>query len=735
MVATTAYLIYLDRVITSTFEGRRWSLPARVYARPLEIYEGLALSAADLEVELRRVGYRIVRDAPEPGTYTRRNEEVQVYLRPFHFSDGPREAVPITVEFSGSRVRRVTSERAEATLVTLEPPVIGSIFPTHGEDRLIVIPTETPKLLTDTLKMVEDRNFDTHSGFDLEGIARALWVNLREGQVRQGGSTLTQQLVKSYYLDNSRRVWRKVKELLMAVILELRFEKADLMNAYVNEIYLGQDGDRAVHGFGLGSQFYFNKPLSELAPHEIATLVAVIRGPSYYDPFRHPERAKARRDLVLHTMHDFDLIDDATFERAIAKPLGISGDARRGGGYYPAFMDLVRQQLRQDYDAEELASRGYRIFTTLDPRVQDLAERAVTRTLSGIESWRKLPQGELEAAMLVTSTQTGDVLALIGGREAAYQGFNRVLNARRPVGSLIKPVIYLTAFESGRYHLASIIDDAPLSLPLDRKTNWEPKNFDNEIHGAVPIVRALGDSLNLATVHLGLDIGVETVANRLGALLDEEPPAALPSLLLGAIDLTPLEMTRVYGVFASGGFRAPVKSVLSVEDETGATLKRYPLKVDQVADASAVAELVAGMKAVMQRGTGATSAFASRGVAGKTGTSDDYRDSWFAGFDSKTLTVVWVGYDDNRVSGLTGSNGAMLVWDALMTELSPGAVPVPTPREFADVEVDYETGYRATAACGNPLSLPIPYDAYVPPKPGCGLTLRDWGERIKEWFQ
>src|SRR5262245_32309677 len=629
VVFVSAYLLYLDHVITSTFEGRRWSLPARVYARPLEIYDGLPLSAADFEVELKRVGYRAARGAPTPGTYARNAEEVRAYLRPFQFSDGLRAEQQITVSFSGARVRRVIQTGGDdITLMSLEPPVIGSIFPTHGEDRLIVIPTDTPQLLTDTLKVVEDRKFDTHSGFDPSGIARALWVNVRSGEVRQGGSTLTQQLVKSYYLDNSRHIWRKVKELLMAVILELRFEKADLMNAYVNEIYLGQDGDRAVHGFGLGSQFYFNKPLSELAPQEIATLVAVIRGPSYYDPFRHPERAKARRDLVLKTMHEFNLIDEATYKRAVATPLGLSGETRRGGGYYPAFMDLVRQQLKQDYDPEDLATHGYRLFTTLDPRVQDYAERAVVRTLSGIESWRKLPTDELEAAMLVTSTQTGDVLALIGGREAAYQGFNRVLYARRPVGSLMKPIVYLTAFESGQYNLASIIDDAPLVLPLDRKTNWEPKNFDGEVHGPVALVRALGDSLNLATVRLCMAVGVDAVADRLGALLNEDPPAALPSLLLGAVDLSPLQMARVYGVFASGGFRAPVKSVLSVEDEEGTTLKRYPLELDQVADPDAVAELTAGMKAVMARGTGAKSAFASRGVAGKTGTSDDYRDSW-----------------------------------------------------------------------------------------------------------
>ena len=250
----------------------------------------------------------------------------------------------------------------------LEPPLIGSFFAIHGEDRLIVTPAETPPLLTDALKVVEDRNFDTHAGFDLKGIARAAWADLRAGDLAQGGSTLTQQLVKSYFLDNRRTLLRKLKELAMAVILDARYTKDDLLNAYINEIYLGQDGERAIHGFGLGSQFYFNKPLSELDPAEIALLIAVIRGPSYYNPFTHPERAHARRDLVLGLMFEFGLISEQAHKAAIHQPLALTRSARQGGGYYPAFLDLVREQLGHDYDATELASRGYRVFTTLSPR-------------------------------------------------------------------------------------------------------------------------------------------------------------------------------------------------------------------------------------------------------------------------------------------------------------------------------------------------------------------------------
>ncbi len=728
------YLLYLDHLITSTFDGRRWSVPARVYAQPLELYPGLAVEADEIEVELKRLGYRrgpLNLDAP--GNYTHTGNEIRATLRAFTFSDGPRAPIDIRVRIADHAIDTLYENGEPASLVRLEPPLIGSFFASHGEDRIITTPEETPTLLSEGLKAVEDRNFDTHAGFDLKGIARAAIADLRSGELSQGGSTLTQQLVKSYFLDNRRTVWRKLKEIAMAVILDARYQKADLLNAYINEIYLGQDGERAVHGFGLGSQFYFNKPLSELDPAEIALLIAVIRGPSYYNPFTHPDRARSRRDLVLGLMSEFGLITAEQHAKAIRQPLALTRSARQGGGYYPAFLDLVREQLGHDYDATELASRGYRVFTTLEPRVQDAAERAVATTLDRIEIDRKLPRGDLEAAVLVANNQTGEISAVVGGRKAGFQGFNRALNARRPVGSLLKPVVYLTALESGDYNLASIIEDAPL-LQTDVRSKtppWEPHNFDNEVHGPVPLVRGLGDSLNLATVRLGEAVGVEKVAARIATFAGIEQPPAYPSLLLGAIDLTPLEMTRLYGVIASGGFATPVKTVLAVEDEAGATLNRYPLEMQQVAQPEAVAQLTYALTMVMQHGTARASRFAMQGVAGKTGTSDDFRDSWFAGFDATHLAVVWVGYDDNRDTKLTGSAGGLQVWDALMASLHPAPVALTTPTGFDLQMIDYATGGLTRADCGEPVTVPIPYNARLPAVPGCGSSFL---ERFRQWF-
>lgn len=727
------WLFLLDRTVTSTFEGRRWSVPAQVYAQPLELYAGRRLSEEQFTFELDRLGY-VAGRLDGPGSYRVEGSAVRAVLRPFAFADGARDSTPVRVRFAGPSVVAVDDRAGRPLdLIRVEPPLIGSIFPSHGEDRLIVPPGGTPKLLLEALKAVEDRHFDTHHGFDPKAMLRALYVNLRAGEVEQGGSTLTQQLVKSYYLDNRRTLGRKLKELAMAVLLELHFDKADLLNAYVNEIYLGQDGARAIHGFGLASQFYFARPLDDLDPHEIALLVAVIRGPSYYNPFRHPERARARRDLVLDTMAKFDLIDAATARRAKAKDLGVLRLGRRAGRYYPAFMDLVRSQLDRDYDRELLASNGFRIFTTLDPVVQESAERAVAKTLERIEARRHLAPGSLQTAVVVTNPQTGEVQAVVGSRDAGSRGFDYAVNGRRPIGSLVKPVVYLTALEADpNLTLASIIDDTSVKVTEQGGRTWTPRNFSGRSHGPVPVIRALAESYNLATVNLGLATGVDRVARRMGELLGGTPPDAYPSLLLGAVELSPLEVAQLYGTFAGTGFSAPVKSVLAVEDRAGDRLDRYPLVTRQVADPRDVLQVNHALKTVMTRGTGKSSLYAGRGVAGKTGTSDDYRDAWFAGFDADRLAVVWVGHVNNESTGLTGATGALPIWDALMSELPVTPVEMPVPTGFQLRQIDFETGERADASCGDPVTVPLPSDLRLPVKDGCPTTL---GERIRAWFQ
>ena len=726
------YLIYLDRTITGTFEGRRWSVPAAVYAEPLELYPGAALTASDLVTELLRLGYQS-RSASQPGTYQRSTNHLRIHLRSFQFMERTRSAEKIDITFGSYRIKAIEDSSGRGiVLIRLDPAMIGSFFPSHGEDRIVLAPEQVPDLLEQTLKAVEDQNFDHHIGFDLRGIARAFWVNITSGELKQGGSTLTQQLVKSYFLDNRRTLARKLNELAMAVILEARFSKVDLLNAYVNEIYIGQDGNRAVHGFGLGAQFFYNKPLIELNPAEIATLVAIIRGPSYYNPQRNPKRALARRNLVLDKMLANQLIDGITHKRNKNSTLNVVSGNRRGGAYYPAFMDLVRRDLGHLFDEDDLRTNGLRIFTTLRPRTQDAVESGLSTALAAIERNRNLPPGGLQAAVVMTNTQTGELLAVAGGRKAGFDGFNRAINARRPVGSLLKPMVYLTALENG-YHLASIIQDESVLLTMPNSDVWAPMNFDKRTHGPVPLVRALGDSLNLATVNLGLAIGVDTVARRIESLTGRAPKNRYPSLLLGAESLTPVEVAAIYGTFASGGFYMPPKAVIAVLDERGSPVSHHPFQLEQRIKPEIAQAMTRALEVVMQTGTGRTSRYASSGIAGKTGTSDDFRDSWFAGFDATTLTVAWVGYDDNSPTGLTGSAGALKIWDAIMANLD--LVPLAELSGANMVEIEYTTGLVANAGCAQIVSVPIPEGSVLRSKPGCGINLRSLSNRLRSWLQ
>tara|TARA_X000000950_G_scaffold102249_2_gene129102 strand:+ start:20316 stop:22694 length:2379 start_codon:yes stop_codon:yes gene_type:complete len=725
------YAYYLDRTITKTFEGRRWSIPAQVYAQPLELFSGRPLGKDALVSELERLGYRASDHLDVPGLYRTSRTDLQVHLRGFSFADARRPAQRLSIAFAGNRISNIKNPRGgDIGLIRVDPATIGSFFPSHGEDRLILRPDEVPPLLAQGLKAVEDREFDTHRGFSISGIARAALVNFRSGEARQGGSTLTQQLVKSYFLTNERSIQRKLRELAMSIILELRFTKEDLLTAYINEIFLGQNGARAIHGFGLGAQYYFNKPLNELAVDQIATLISIIRGPSYYNPLRHPERTLRRRNRILDTFLADGLISNSLHQDAIGAPLGVTRNSREGGTYYPGFMDLVRSELTERYSAADLRTQGLRIFTTLRPQIQEAAQRAVSDTLDRLEKDRGLEDQSLEAAMIVTDTQTGDVHALIGGRKGQVDGFNRVLNAKRPVGSVIKPVIALTALEQG-YDWHSLVKDEAITLTSDGSAPWSPRNYDGKTRGDVPLIRALALSLNLAMIDLGQRVGLLEVQRTFTRLLGKAPGNRYPSFFLGAESMSPLQLAELYGNFASAGFRTPPKSVITVLDEENRPLSHYPFQLDQTIDSGVVNSLNRGLEVVMRRGTGRASSYAQAGIAGKTGTTNDNRDSWFAGFDSRSLAVVWVGRDDNKPMGLTGSSGALRIWDALQQQIPPAALQPSETQTL--VPIEYLTGLRANEKCADVVELPIRQPDTLSVKAGCGLK-PGFGRRLRALF-
>jgi len=744
LAAAVLYVAWLNHVITTQFRERAWTVPAQVYAQPLTLRPGLPLSAKALEQELARLGYRASRNA-RPGTYRREGSRFDIVLRRARFAEGVRESASLRVVADGREIVSLLDPKGRVRpAVPLEPLLIGNLHPVRGEDRIIVGPTEMPPLLPAALKAIEDRNFDTHMGVDFKAIMRAAWANLRAGRVEQGGSTLTQQLVKSYFLDDERSMRRKAREAVMAMLLEARYTKTQLMHGYVNEIYLGQDGDRAIHGFGLASRFYFGKPMDELDLPEIALLVGIVRGPSYYNPRTQPKRALERRNFVLARLAELEIVTAQEAAAAAKTPLGIAPRAARG--FHPAFLDLVRRELQRDFDPDALNLPGLHVFTSLDPRAQAAIESAVETELARLDARRKSKKNALETALVVTKPDTGEIVALIGGRKAIASGFNRALDAKRPIGSLVKPVVYLAALESGRYHAASILDDSPIEVRQRNGDTWRPQNFDRESLGPLPLVRALADSRNLATVQLGMEVGLGPVSRKFRALGLDREPAQVPSLLLGAVDLAPVEVAQIYNAFANGGTHRPLHAVRGAVRSDGKPLSRRPLESRAAADPVAVYQLDRLLADVMTRGTGRAGAArlpAGLITAGKTGTSSELRDNWFAGFSGDHLIVAWVGHDDNAPTGFTGSQAALPLWSNAMGAIAQGSWQVPMPASLEEIRIDYLTGFVPDPACGeqeDSISVAIPRNTILVHADDCRPSefdsladrLRDWWKRVTD---
>jgi penicillin-binding protein 1B len=711
LLATLLYGLYLDQVVQARFEGQRWALPAKVYGRSLDLYPGAPVTLLHLKQTLDGLGYRQVKHPDRPGEYSNYRGRVLLRTRAFHFPDihRPSNYLEVVLDDQGIDTLKRAATGEPVGHYRIEPRLIGSLRSAHGEDRILLTREELPEMLVSALVAVEDRNFYRHIGIDPIAIGRALWANLRAHRVVQGGSTLTQQLVKNFFLSSERTLWRKFNEALMALIVDLRYSKDEILEAYANEIYLGQQGGRAIHGFALASRFYFNRPLQELTLPRLAMLVTLVRGPSAYDPRRHPQQAKQRRHLVLQLMQEQDLISATQAAHASEASLGVEQGSLRSSGS-PAFMDLIKRQLRRDYREEDLNAGGLRIFSTLDPWLQEQAEQALSEQLQALETARSISAGTLQGALTLADVETGEVAALVGDRNPRYAGFNRALDAVRPVGSLIKPAIYLSALSlPSRYHLFTPLEDKPIRIKGANGEVWAPENYDNLSHQQVNLQQALVESLNLATVHLGLSVGLRPVIDSLYELGIRRPMPAYPSLLLGAVSLSPLEMTQMYQTLANGGFSATLKSIREVTDAEGNPLARYPLEIESRADTRAVYLLRRALNEVTHSGTGKALQWLlpkHTEVAGKTGTTDKLRDSWFAGFDRRRVAVAWVGQDDNRPTGLTGSSGAMRIWAELMKRIGIYSLTEELPRGVEMVAIDPDTGLRGEG-CRDTISYPF----------------------------
>jgi penicillin-binding protein 1B len=724
------YAIYLDGQVRARFDDLSWSMPTRVYARPLELRAGLPLSADALMIELDAARYDEAAGARLPGSFMRDGNRFVITRRGFAYIDGFERTRRIEVVLEANAVNTLRDIDTGKALdrVRLDPARIATLYGAEQEERRVAKLGQMPPLLVSGLQAVEDRDFKHHHGIDVSAILRAGWANLTAGRVVQGGSTLTQQLVKNLYLDRSQNLLRKANEALLAVLIEARYDKQRILEAYVNEIFLGQQGGQAVHGFAAASEFYFGRELNTLRAHDVALLVGLVQGPSYYDPRRYPARALARRNLVLQQFLDTGLIDEDELARAKAAPLGLSDQPGLPRNRFPAFLDLVREQLRAEYDDAALRGAGLGVLTSLAPSTQILAERAMTDALDALGK----KQGTTQAALVVTGARDGEVQAMIGDRNADEPGFNRALHARRPIGSLVKPFVYLVALaQPQRYSLASIVEDAPVNLPQRNAPNWMPQNSDRQAHGRVPLVDALTHSYNLATVRLGMMIGVDRVQGFLRSFGLQAPINPNPSLLLGAQELSPFEVTQLYQYLAADGHALPLIAVRGVLDKQGQPLHRYGSKPG-AGDYVEAARLVSyTLQQVTTVGTGHALADGGLGhlqTAGKTGTSDDARDSWFAGYTGDHLAVVWVGRDDNKPTGLMGATGALRVWASLFRRLPTRPLVLRLDEGVEMAWIDPESGHRTQPECRGARRLPF-LAGYAPEEEDHCLL-----QEVKGWF-
>lgn len=709
------YTLVLDHRVKTRVTEIDFTQPTRVYARPQLLEAGVPMNKATLTLELKMAGYtEAAHTAHVPGTWTAEGDKFVIASRGYMDPVGGELPRRVRVTLGSGRVHAVFDLTANKPLhkTHLDPVRIATMYGPEQEERIVAQLSELPPLLVQGVQAVEDRDFKNNHGIDLSSIVRAALADLRAGHAVQGGSTITQQLVRNLFLDRSRTLVRKFNEILLSVLLDAHYSKGQILSAYCNEVFLGQQGNQAVHGFAAASWYYFGRPVQTLRPQEIALLVGMVRGPSYYDPRRNPERALARRNVALDAFRTTGLLNDAQWQAAKSAPLDVTPKPQLVVDRFPAFMQVVRQQITHDFSDQQLRSGGLSVYTTLDPAAQMYAEQSLDETVKGLGK-----RGEkIEGAVVVVEPSTGNVLAMVGGRESDLHGFNRAYDARRPVGSSLKPFYYLMALtDPARWNVASLLDDAPIALKLPTGKVWTPHNDDNLSHGQVPMVEALAKSYNLASVYLGLQLGVDRVAAFLRSfgLTDVH---ANPSLLLGAVDVSPFQLAQLYEFFADDGHALPLLTLRGVLDAEGHVLKRYAVKPGKGEYQHAERLVRWMMQQVTDYGTAAAignSRLGSLHAAGKTGTSDHQRDSWFSGFTGDRLAVAWMGRDDNQPTHLWGATGAMRVWMKLFEKLPS----TPLTTSFGDgiqyAWIDPSTGQGTLPQCDGARQYPF-IDGYAP---------------------
>ncbi|MFM2588876.1 penicillin-binding protein 1B [Vibrio sp. TBV020] len=726
--------IYLDSVVKQRFEGQLFDLPTVVYARILNLAPGDSITIQEVRNELDVLNYRKVRQPRYPGEYSSSSTKIELIRRPFEFSDGPEPDRHVMLHFDSSSLTRIQSleRKGDMGYLRIEPKMLGMLEKNHDQQRLFLRRDQFPEVMVDALLVTEDRNFYQHDGVSPVAIARALVANVKAGRTVQGGSTLTQQLAKNIFLSSDRTLWRKVREAYIALILDYRYSKDRILEAYLNEVYLGQSAGEAVHGFGLASRLYFGQPIQELRIDQLALLVGMVKGPSYYNPVRFPERAKKRRDLVLRLMMQQDILTANQYDMAASRPLDIQ-DNPRIASRQPAYFQQLKIELKEKVGEAFQSDVGLRVFTSLDPVSQQKLEQAIAKKIPQLAS---VAGKSLEGAAVAVDRHTGEIRAMVGGKRTGYDGFNRALNASRQIGSLAKPAVYLAALEQPeKYNLATTLHDKPISLKGSKGNIWSPRNYDRKFRGDVPLYTALAKSLNVPTVELGMKVGIPSVVETLENLgVDKSEIRPVPSMFLGSFTLTPFQVAQMYQTLTNSGKQARLSALRSVIDLEGNVLFQSLPRVSQTVNQQAAWLTTYAMKRGVLEGTGRylNSQFSWAALAGKTGTSNDTRDSWFVGVDGREVTTIWLGRDDNKPTKLTGSSGALRVYAEYLKHRIPQKLSLPWPQEISTYGFSKTAQGSLGLDCENAFKLPV-WDAQGTFKSQCENQPKQWIKKLFTW--
>jgi len=705
LVALVFYTIYLDSQLTHRFSHSRYQAPALLYSQALTIDSSQPITQQRIVQELKALDYQVGRYARNSGEYQAQEQQLLLHRRAFdfptHYAQAERVRLLFTEEGWLERIESWPNQKSLAS-VQLEPQFLGRFSSDSGEDRLLVGLEQVPVLMRETLILVEDREFYHHHGVRPAAIVRAAMVNIMAGRTVQGGSTITQQLVKNMYLSHAQTYVRKANEAIMALILDYRFAKDEILEAYFNEIYFGQDRGHAIHGVALASQFYFGKFVEDLTVAEVATLIGMIKGPSIYEPRRHPERSQGRRDIVLKLMFEQDLISQTQYLAAIETPMRTRAEKRLTRFNRPDFIDLVQREVREILPDRSWQETGLRVFTTFDPEQQRWLESAA-RTSASAKSL-----GDIERAMLLTEHRSGAVRALVGGKEPVTGGFNRAVVARRPIGSLVKPWVYAIALEQPeRFTLGTVIDDSPITVKDKHGEDWSPSNFDRKFRGPVTLFESVVNSYNVPMVRVGMSLTPEAVRNRLKESGIKRSIHAWPSLFLGAVDMTLMDVATIYGALADEGRARDLYAVAAITTHRGELLYEHDMAVKKAFTPQAAWLTSFALEGAVSKGTAKGLAHLGPGLAGKTGSTNDLRDSWFVSYDANYVLTTWVGNDDNESVGLTGSRGALPLAGDYWKIAGVAARSPKLPEGMYWANVHAGTGGFIGAACNDALRLPM----------------------------